>query len=166
VEGLSSSAARVQQALRERGLDAEVRQMPDSTRTAQEAAAALGCDVGQIAKSLVFRGERSGEPVLVIASGADRVDEERLAEAIGEPVAKPDADFVRARTGFGIGGVPPLGHAEPIRTLVEERLLAFEPIWAAAGTPHAVFPLSADELLHATGGEVVAVASGRGRSAS
>jgi prolyl-tRNA editing enzyme YbaK/EbsC (Cys-tRNA(Pro) deacylase) len=160
VEGLSSSAARVQQALRERGLDVEVRQVPDSTRTAQEAAAALGCDVGQIAKSLVFRGERSGEPVLVIASGADRVDEGRLAEAIGEPVAKPDADFVRARTGFGIGGVPPLGHAEPIRTLVEERLLAFEPIWAAAGTPHAVFPLSADELLRATGGEVVAVAAG------
>ena len=160
MEGLSSSAARVQQALRERGLDVEVRQVPDSTRTAQEAAAALGCDVGQIAKSLVFRGERSGEPVLVIASGADRVDEERLAEAIGEPVAKPDADFVRAWTGFGIGGVPPLGHAEPIRTLVEERLLAFEPIWAAAGTPHAVFPLSADELLRATGGEVVAVASG------
>jgi prolyl-tRNA editing enzyme YbaK/EbsC (Cys-tRNA(Pro) deacylase) len=158
VEGLSSSAARVQQALRERGLAVEVRQVPDSTRTAQEAAAALGCEVGQIAKSLVFRGERSGEPVLVIASGADRVDEGRLAEAIGEPVAKPDADFVRARTGFGIGGVPPLGHAEPIRTLVEERLLAFEPIWAAAGTPHAVFPLSADELLRATGGEVVAVA--------
>jgi prolyl-tRNA editing enzyme YbaK/EbsC (Cys-tRNA(Pro) deacylase) len=160
MEGLSSSAARVQQALRERGLAVEVRQVPDSTRTAQEAAAALDCDVGQIAKSLVFRGERSGEPVLVIASGADRVDEGRLAEAIGEPVAKPDADFVRARTGFGIGGVPPLGHAEPIRTLVEERLLAFEPIWAAAGTPHAVFPLSADELLRATGGEVVAVASG------
>jgi prolyl-tRNA editing enzyme YbaK/EbsC (Cys-tRNA(Pro) deacylase) len=158
VEGLSSSAARVQQALRERGLDVEVRQVPDSTRTAQEAAVALGCDVGQIAKSLVFRGERSGEPVLVIASGADRVDEERLAKAIGEPVAKPDADFVRARTGFGIGGVPPLGHAEPIRTLVEERLLAFEPIWAAAGTPHAVFPLTGDELLRATGGEVVAVA--------
>jgi prolyl-tRNA editing enzyme YbaK/EbsC (Cys-tRNA(Pro) deacylase) len=158
MEGLSSSAARVQQALRERGLAVEVRQVPDSTRTAQEAAAALGCDVGQIAKSLVFRGERSGEPVLVIASGADRVDEGRLAEAIGEPVAKPDADFVRARTGFGIGGVPPLGHAEPIRTLVEERLLAFEPIWAAAGTPHAVFPLSADELMRATGGEVVAVA--------
>jgi prolyl-tRNA editing enzyme YbaK/EbsC (Cys-tRNA(Pro) deacylase) len=158
LEGLSSSAARVQQALRERGLATEVRQVPDSTRTAQEAAAALGCDVGQIAKSLVFRGAHSGDPVLVIASGADRVDERSLAEVIGEPVGKPDAEFVRARTGFGIGGVPPVGHSEPLRTLIEERLLAYEPIWAAAGTPHAVFPLSAAELLQVTGGEVVAVA--------
>jgi len=133
--------------------------MPDSTRTAKEAAAALDCEVGQIAKSLVFRGERTGAPVLVIASGADRVDEQRLAEVIGEPVAKPDADFVRARTGFGIGGVPPLGHAEPIRTLIEEGLLAFEPIWAAAGTPHHVFPVSGEELREVTGGEVVAVAA-------
>jgi prolyl-tRNA editing enzyme YbaK/EbsC (Cys-tRNA(Pro) deacylase) len=148
----------VEQALIERGLDTAVRQMPDSTRTAQEAAAALGCEVGQIAKSLVFRGEESGEPVLVIASGADRVDEQRLAEVIGEPVGKADADFVRTRTGFGIGGVPPVGHAEPIRTLIEERLLVFEPIWAAAGTPHHVFPVSGDELRRVTGGEVVAVA--------
>ena len=102
-------------------------------------AAALACEVGQIAKSLVFRAEESGDPVLVIASGADRVDEQRLAAVIGEPVGKPDADFVRARTGFGIGGVPPVGHTEPIRTLIEERLLAFDPIWAAAGTPHHVF---------------------------
>ncbi|MGH2980375.1 MAG: YbaK/EbsC family protein, partial [Solirubrobacterales bacterium] len=98
MEGLSSSVARVQQALRERGLDTEVRQVPDSTRTAQEAAAALDCDIGQIAKSLVFRGEQTGDPVLVIASGADRVDEQRLAQVIGEPVGKPGADFVRART--------------------------------------------------------------------
>lgn len=132
--------------------------MPDSTRTAQEAAAALRCEVAQIAKSLVFRGEESGDAVLVIASGADRVDEQRLAEVIGEPVGKADADFVRARTGFGIGGVPPVGHAEQIRTLIEERLLAFEPIWAAAGTPHHVFPVSSDELRRVTGGEVVAVA--------
>jgi prolyl-tRNA editing enzyme YbaK/EbsC (Cys-tRNA(Pro) deacylase) len=150
----------VQEALRERGLDTAVRQVPDSTRTAAEAAAALGCEVAQIAKSLVFRGERSGDPVLVIASGADRVDERRLADVIGEPVGKPDADFVRARTGFGIGGVPPLAHTEPIRTLIEERLLAFEPIWAAAGTPHHVFPVSGEELRQVTGGEVVAVARG------
>jgi prolyl-tRNA editing enzyme YbaK/EbsC (Cys-tRNA(Pro) deacylase) len=158
LEGLSSSATRVQQALRERGLATAVRQVPDSTRTAREAATALGCEVGQIAKSLVFRGERSGEPVLVIASGADRVDERRLAKVIGEPVARADPEFVRARTGFGIGGVPPVGHAEPIRALIEERLLASEPIWAAAGTPHAVFPLTADELRRVTGAEVVAVA--------
>ena len=150
----------MEQALREHGLDAAIRQMPESTRTAQEAAAALGCDVAQIAKSLVFRGERSGKPVLVIASGADRVDEQRLAEVIGEPAGRPDADFVRARTGFGIGGVPPVGHVQPIRTLIEVRILGFDPIWAAAGTPHHVFPLSPAELRQMTGGEVVAVAAG------
>jgi prolyl-tRNA editing enzyme YbaK/EbsC (Cys-tRNA(Pro) deacylase) len=160
LEGLSGSARRVQQALRDGGLGTAVRQVPDSTRTAQEAAAALDCDVGQIAKSLVFRGEETGDPVLVIVSGADRVDEQRLAEVIGERVGKPDAEFVRARTGFGIGGVPPVGHSTPIRTLIEERLLAFDPIWAAAGTPHAVFPVSAEELRRLTGGEVVAVARG------
>lgn len=161
MEGLGASAGRVQEALRARGLDASVREMPDSTRTALEAAAALGCGVEHIAKSLVFRGRRSGDPVLVIASGPDRVDEQRLAELIGEPVGKADADFVRARTGFGIGGVPPLGHAEPIRILIEERLLSFDPIWAAAGTPHHVFRVSPDELRRVTGGEVVAVAVGR-----
>ena len=150
----------MEQALRARGLEPEIRQRPDSTRTAKEAAGALGVAIGQIAKSLVFRGEESGSPVLVIASGPDRVDEERLAEVIGEPVGKADADFVRERTGFGIGGVPPLGHAEPIRTLIEERLLSFDPIWAAAGTPHHVFPLSPDELRRVTDGEVVAVAAG------
>jgi len=159
VEGLGASAGRVQEALCARGLDTPVREMPDSTRTALEAAAALGCGVEHIAKSLVFRGERSGDPVLVIASGFDRVDERRLAGVIGEPVAKPDADYVRDRTGFGIGGVPPLGHAEPIRTLIEERLLAFDPIWAAAGTPHHVFRVSPDDLRRVTGGEVVALAA-------
>ena len=150
---------RVEQALRARGLDPGIRQMPDSTRTAKEAAAALGVAIGQIAKSLVFRGEQSGIPVLVIASGPDRVDEERLAGVIGEPVAKPDADYVRARTGFGIGGVPPVGHSEPVRTVIDERLLSFDPIWAAAGTPHHVFPVTPDELRRVTGGEVVAVAA-------
>ena len=158
MEALSGSAGRVQAALRAQGLDNAVREMPDSTRTAPEAAAALGCEVGHIAKSLVFRGARSGEPVLVIASGPDRVDEHRLAEVIGEPVERADPDFVRERTGFGIGGVPPLGHAGPIRTLIEERLLGFDPIWAAAGTPRHVFALSPDELRAVTGGEVVAVA--------
>ena len=150
---------RVAEALRERGLDADVRELPDSTRTAPEAAAALGCEVAEIAKSLVFRGAESGDPVLVIASGADRVDEQRLAAAIGEPVEKPDADYVRARTGFGIGGVPPVGHDTPIATFVEERMLALERIWAAAGTPRAVFgPVTPDELVRVTGARVAAVA--------
>jgi prolyl-tRNA editing enzyme YbaK/EbsC (Cys-tRNA(Pro) deacylase) len=150
---------KVAEALRERGLDAEVRELPDSTRTAPEAAAALGCGVAEIAKSLVFRGGESGDPVLVIASGADRIDEERLGRALGEPVEKPDADYVRERTGFGIGGVPPVGHAAPIVTFVEERMLALDRIWAAAGTPRAVFgPVSPDELVRVTGARVVAVA--------
>jgi prolyl-tRNA editing enzyme YbaK/EbsC (Cys-tRNA(Pro) deacylase) len=150
---------RVEAALRERGVGAEVRELPDSTRTAPEAAAALGCDVAEIAKSLVFRGTESDAPVLVIASGADRVDESLLADAVGEPVGKPDADFVRERTGFGIGGVPPVGHAQPLPIYIEENMLGLERIWAAAGTPRAVFgPVTPDELVRLTGGRVVSVA--------
>jgi prolyl-tRNA editing enzyme YbaK/EbsC (Cys-tRNA(Pro) deacylase) len=158
---LNAGMRRVAEALRERELDAEVRELPDSTRTAPEAAAALGCEVAQIVKSLVFRGERSGDPVLVLASGADRVDEGLLADAVGEPIGKADPDFVRERTGFAIGGVPPVGHAQPIATFAEERLLALDQVWAAAGTPRAVFgPVSPAELVRASGARVVAVALG------
>ena len=156
---MNAGMRRVAEALRERGIDVEVRELPDSTRTAPEAAAALGCDVAEIAKSLVFRAAESGDPVLVIASGADRVDERLLAAAVGEPIEKADADFVRERTGFGIGGVPPVGHAGPLSTFVEERMLALERVWAAAGTPRAVFgPVTPAELVRLTGGRVVAVA--------
>ena len=156
---MNASMRRVAEALRERGLDAEVRELPGSTRTAPEAAAALDCDVAEIAKSLVFRGADSGDAVLVIASGADRVDEGLLAAAVGEPVEKPDAAFVRERTGFGIGGVPPVGHAQPLATFVEERMLGLERVWAAAGTPRAVFgPVTPAELVRVTGARVVAVA--------
>ena len=156
---MNASMRRVAEALRERGIGVEVRELPDSTRTATEAAAALGCDVAEIAKSLVFRGAESGDPVLVIASGADRVDERLLAVAVGEPIEKADADFVRERTGYGIGGVPPVGHSAPLTTFVEERMLALERVWAAAGTPRAVFgPVSPAELVQITGGRVVAVA--------
>jgi prolyl-tRNA editing enzyme YbaK/EbsC (Cys-tRNA(Pro) deacylase) len=156
---MNTSMRRVAEALRERGVDAEVRELPDSTRTAPEAAAALGCDVAEIAKSLVFRGAESGDPVLVIASGADRVDEHLLAAELGEAIEKADADFVRERTGFGIGGVPPVGHAAPLATFVEERMLALDQVWAAAGTPRAVFgPVTPAELVQITGGRVVAVA--------
>ena len=156
---MNASMSRVAEALRERDIGAEVRELPDSTRTAPEAAAALGCEVAQIVKSLVFRGEESGDPVLVLVSGADRVDERLLAEAAGEPIGKADADFVRERTGFAIGGVPPVGHTQPVATYAEERLLALEQVWAAAGTPRAVFgPVSPAELVRATGARVVAVA--------
>jgi prolyl-tRNA editing enzyme YbaK/EbsC (Cys-tRNA(Pro) deacylase) len=131
--------------------------LPDSTRTAQEAALAVGCDVAQIVKSLVFRGTTSGRPVLVIACGANRVDETAVGTLIGEPIGKADADFVRANTGFAIGGVAPIGHAVAPVTLIDEDLLAFEAIWAAAGTPNAVFCLTPDELLEMTGGQRAAV---------
>ena len=143
---LSSSAKRVQRALAERGVACRVLEMPASTRTAAEAAAAIGCEVAQIAKSLVFRGASSGDPVLVVASGGNRVDEDKVANLLGEPVARADADYVRARTGFAIGGVPPVGHAETIRTVLDEDLFAYDVVWAAAGTPRAVFETSADQL--------------------
>jgi len=154
---LSSSAQRVQAALAAHGLGQTVVELPQSTRTAAEAAAAVGCTVGQIAKSLIFRARDSSRPVLVIASGANRVDERAVAARLGEPLAKADADFVRARTGFAIGGVPPIGHSEPPVIFIDEDLLAYETIWAAAGTPNAVFTLTPANLLALTGGTVAAI---------
>ncbi len=155
---LSPSAQKVQDALAARGLGHQVVELSQTTRSAAEAASAIGCRVEQIVKSLVFRGADSGRPLLVIVGGANRVDEARLAEVVGEPVERPDADFVRARTGFAIGGVPPFGHAEALEVLVDEGLLSEEEIWSAAGTPNAVFPLRSDELLALTGGRLVRVA--------
>ena len=155
---LSPSAQRVQSALEELGYQLRVVELPASTRTAVEAAQAVGCQVGQIVKSLVFRRKRSLKPVLVIASGANRVDEQRLKERLGEPLGKADADFVRQETGFAIGGVPPLGHIQPIETYIDQDLLNFPEVWAAAGTPHAVFRLDPKELSRMTGGEVVQIA--------
>jgi prolyl-tRNA editing enzyme YbaK/EbsC (Cys-tRNA(Pro) deacylase) len=126
-----------------------VREFPEGTRTAQDAAAAIGCSVGQIVKSLVF--VRGDEPVLVLCSGANTVDAERLG------LAKADADLVRRATGFAIGGVPPYGHPGRLETLVDEDLLAYDEIWAAAGTPRSVFPLTPPELLERSGGTVARV---------
>jgi prolyl-tRNA editing enzyme YbaK/EbsC (Cys-tRNA(Pro) deacylase) len=158
---LSSSAQRVQEALRERGVEARVRELPASTRTAADAAAAIGCAVGQIAKTLVFRRLADDQPILVVAGGGNRVDERRLAELAGGPVAKADADFVRQRIGYAIGGVPPVGHGQPIVTFVDEDLLVLETVWAAAGTPHAVVPLTPAELVAVTGGRVSRLAEVR-----
>ena len=133
-----------------------MQEFPDGTRTAQDAAAAVGCEVGQICKSLVFRCA-SGAPLLVIASGANRVDEGRVGELVGEPIGKADAAFVREQTGFAIGGVPPAGHPTPLRTLVDRDLLAFEEVWAAAGTPRDVFALSPQQLVDLTDGQVADV---------
>jgi prolyl-tRNA editing enzyme YbaK/EbsC (Cys-tRNA(Pro) deacylase) len=126
---------------------------PEGTRTAAEAAAAVGCDVGQIVKSLVFR-RAGGAALLVLASGRNRVDERKVEALVGEPVGKADAAFVRAATGFAIGGVPPAGHPEPLETLVDADLLDYDELWAAAGTPRTVFPVEPQELLALTGGRV------------
>ena len=156
---LSSSARKVQAALEARGFSFEIQELDKSTRTAAEAAAAIGCEVAQIAKSILFRGKESGRAVLVIASGVNRVDEKAVAALLGEKLGKADADFVRAETGFVIGGVPPVGHDKPIATFIDEDILAFDAIWAAAGTPFAVFRLDPHSLAALTGGRVARVAS-------
>lgn len=139
------------------GLNNEVRELPAATRSAAEAAAAIGCQVAQIAKSLVFKTKGSGKAVLVIASGVNRVDEKKVAGYLGEPIERADADLVRQKTGFAIGGVPPVGHSEKLETFIDEDLLQHEAIWAAAGTPNAVFQLTPADLVKATGGRIVSL---------
>jgi prolyl-tRNA editing enzyme YbaK/EbsC (Cys-tRNA(Pro) deacylase) len=139
------------------GLKQRVREMEQTTRSAEDAARTVGCDVGQIAKSLVFRGSESKCAVLVITSGANRVNEAALSRRIGEPVSKANADFVRAQTGYAIGGVPPVGHPKPLTVFIDEDLLQYACVWAAAGSPHAVFHLTPEELQRITGGHVVCV---------
>jgi prolyl-tRNA editing enzyme YbaK/EbsC (Cys-tRNA(Pro) deacylase) len=149
------NAERIQAELAARGADGEVVELAASTRTSQEAAAAIGTTVAQIAKSLVFL---AGEmPVLVIASGINRVSMEKLAAHLGTPATRPDAETVKRLTGFPIGGVAPVGHAVPLRALIDRDLLQYEEIWAAAGTPNAVFRTTPEELARVTGGEVVDV---------
>ena len=154
---LPESAQRVQAVLAAAGLDNAVVEMPASTATAAEAAEACGCTVGQIAKSLIFRGAESGRAYLIIASGTNRVNERAVGELLGEPLARADADFVRAATGFAIGGVPPLGHPAKLTTLLDRDLLAHDVIWAAAGTPRAVFRLTPDDLVRLTAGRIIDV---------
>ena len=143
---LPRSARRVEAALHEAGVDAEIVVLEDSARTAAEAAAAVGVEQGAIVKSLVFRAVGDGEPVLVLVSGDNRCDERLLG------VERADAAVVRTVTGYAIGGVPPIGHPAPLQTIIDEQLGRFETVWAAAGTPHAVFPIAYDELLRVTGG--------------
>ena len=153
----AASLERVRRALAAQGRGFEVREFGATTRTAADAAAAIGCAVAQIAKSLLFRAVPSDRPVLVIASGANRVNEAAVAAALGERIVKADATFVRARTGFAIGGVAPVGHAETPVTFIDADLLRLPEIWAAAGTPNAVFRLTPEELVEITGGRVVAI---------
>ncbi len=154
---LSPTAQKIQDLLNKQGYQITVIEHAESTRTAQEAADRAGCTLGQITKSLIFKGQQTGKPILVLTSGANRVDEKRITEYAGEPIGRADADFVRAVTGFAIGGVPPLGHAQEMETYLDEDLLQYETIWAAAGTPNAIFELSPADLQKMTGGKAVRV---------
>ena len=154
---MSRAPERVELALDAAGVEVDVRTFPQGTRTAEDAAAAVGVEVGQIVKSLVF--ERDGTPVLALVSGANRADEALLAEAFGGPVGRASADDVRAWTGFAIGGVPPVGHATPVETVIDEDLLRYAVVWAAAGTPTDVFAISPDDLVRVTDGRVVKLRS-------
>ena len=156
-KSLSPSAQKVQDALAALGFANQVVERDATTRSAAEAAAAVGCEVGQIAKSILFRVKNSARPILVVASGPNRVNEKAIEALLGEKLGKADADYVRARTGFVIGGVPPLGHSERIEIFLDEDLMRFPEIWAAAGTPNAVFRLTPDELLRMTKGRVLAI---------
>lgn len=157
VTSLTSSAQKVQDQLRELGFEYTVIEHAGSTRTAQEAAERAGCELGQIVKSLIFKGKESGKPILVLTSGANRVDEKRISRYAGEPISRADADFVRAVTGFAIGGVPPIGHLLIMDTYLDEDFLQYETIWAAAGTPNAIFELKTQDLQKMTSGKVVRV---------
>lgn len=145
----------MQDALKEFDLDLQVVEFPESTRTSQEAADAIGCELGQIAKTLIFKGKQSGKPLCVIASGKNRVDEKKVAQCVGEPIERPDAEFVEQHTGYAIGGVSPVGFTFEHQILIDQDLMAYQIIWAAAGTHNAVFQLTPQDLVRITHGRVV-----------
>jgi prolyl-tRNA editing enzyme YbaK/EbsC (Cys-tRNA(Pro) deacylase) len=148
---LPASAQRVQDALRAAGIGSQVVELSVAARTSQQAADALGVEVGQIAKSLIFRSE-SGRAVLVIAAGDRRVDEARIAQLLGEPIGRAAPEFVREHSGFAIGGVAPLAHARPMASYVDASLRRFDVVWAAGGTPHCVFPIRPKDLIRISAG--------------
>lgn len=150
---MKPAAERIQQILNELGIDSEIVEFSESTRTSAEAARAIGTTVAQICKSILFSA--GGEPVMVIASGANRIDTGKVEKEVGQPLGKARADFVREKTGYAIGGVPPVGHARPFPILIDRDLLQFDRVYAAGGTPNAIFPITPAELLRVTGGRVV-----------
>ena len=151
------SAQRVQNALTNLGYNGHVMELEASTRTAAEAAQAAGCEVGQIVKSLVFMLEPEGQPVLILVSGVNRVHEKHLGRLLGGTLARPDADYVHDISGFAIGGIPPVGHKTLLKTYLDEDLLQYDTVWAAAGTPNAIFPIEPQALLKMSGAQVVSV---------
>jgi prolyl-tRNA editing enzyme YbaK/EbsC (Cys-tRNA(Pro) deacylase) len=154
---LSASAGKVQEAARAAGLAVTVIERAESTRTAEEAAAACGCAVAQIIKSLVFRGAETAKPYLMLVSGSNRLNEKGVAGVLGESLTRPDAAYVREVTGYAIGGIPPLGHATRMQVFIDKDLLAFDVVWAAAGTPRAVFAVSPGALADAIGARIITV---------
>lgn len=160
----NATAIAFQETIRQHGLPGEVVEFEITTRTAADAAAAIGCQLGQIVKSLIFRNG-DGEAVIILTSGSNRVDEALVASSTGMTLGKADADFVRELTGFAIGGVPPFGYLphsgspHPAHTYIDEDLLQYPEVWAAAGTPHAVFPLPPDALVRISGGKLLRVHS-------
>jgi prolyl-tRNA editing enzyme YbaK/EbsC (Cys-tRNA(Pro) deacylase) len=157
MQDLPPSVGRVAEAAERLGLDIAIRIMPATTRTAEEAAAACGTSVGQIVKSLIFEEQGSGRPLLFLVSGKNRVDEAAVAERLGEKLQRPDAKRVREITGFAIGGIPPLGHASALAVYIDPDLLDYEEVWAAAGTPHAVFPVDPQKLKAALGAQTLSM---------
>jgi prolyl-tRNA editing enzyme YbaK/EbsC (Cys-tRNA(Pro) deacylase) len=154
---LSPSVQKVQDALKALGFPNQVLELQSTTRTSAEAAQAVGCRVEQIAKSIVFQGRQTHKPILVIASGPNRVNEKRIEQFISEPLGKADADYVRKHTGFVIGGVPPVAHIEKLEVFIDGDLLQYKEIWAAAGSPNAVFKLTPSDLIKMTGGRVISI---------
>lgn len=154
---LSKSAQSVQDSLSNQGIQTKVVELPASTRTANEAAKAIGCQVAQIVKSLVFRTKHSNKAILVLVSGVNRVDEQTIAKEVGEEIVKADADFTRDKTGFVIGGVPPIGHKQKLETYIDSDLLQYNELWAAAGTPNAVFSLDSSVIEKITQGKIISV---------
>ena len=155
MESLQKSSRIVQEFLNEKGVPLRVLELAESTRTVDEAAQTIGVVPGQIVKSMVFRGKESGKPILVIASGCNRVPEKKMKQWVGEAIERPDAKFVQDVTGFAIGGIPPVAHKELMETWIDEDLYQYEEVWAAAGTPYSVFPLHPDHLVPLTQGKVI-----------
>lgn len=155
---LAKSAQSVQKALDKAGLTCTVVQLPSSTRTANDAAMSIGCDISQIVKSLIFKTKNTDKPILVLTAGSNRVNEKQIAFHAGEDIVKADADFTKEITGFAIGGIPPIGHKNMIDLIyIDQDLLTFEEIWAAAGTPNAVFCMKSKNLVDITNGKVIQI---------
>ena len=154
---VNTSVRKVEKALKAHGLECQVLTMNETTRSAQDAANSLGCKVEQIVKSLVFMTKKTKKPILVLASGANRVNPKKIRNFLSESIKMADPDFVRSKTGFVVGGVPPLGHSSPLETFIDEDLLKYPEIWAAAGTSNTMFKLSPDDLQKTTQGQVISV---------